>query len=378
MTSPGPDRDGVQLIATANELARACEHWRRAPVLGTDTEFVRERTFYPGLGLIQMSDGESCSLIDPLAIEDLEPLRAVFADPGVLKVFHSCTEDLEVLYHRFGEFPQPVFDTQIAASLAGVGHSMGYAGLVDALFGHQIAKGETRTNWLRRPLTESQLEYAALDVKYLVPAFELLRGRLTELGRMSWVRQEISKLSDARRFLPDPEQAYLRIRQSRSLSLPELARLRSLCSWREKEARRRNLPRNFVVRESVLVQLAKQPASSREALARVRELGATELRRYGEVLLRISRKKLDFEGLPRRERVVDLTAHRREVNLLRQEVREIAGKLGVAPELLATRKTIENLMGRILSGKQPVLPEELRDWREDVVGKPLLHGLPDS
>ncbi|MCP3959573.1 MAG: ribonuclease D [bacterium] len=378
MSQPTADSRPFELVTSPEELAAAGERWSRACVLAIDTEFVRERTFYPGLGLVQVADDDATWLVDPIALRDLTPLQAVLADRDVLKVLHSCSEDLEVLYHLFGEFPRPLFDTQIAASIAGVGHSMGYAGLVRTLFEAEIPKGETRTNWLRRPLAESQLAYAALDVAYLLPAHELLSDRLLDLERMVWAQQAVEKLADARRFLPAPETAYRRIRQFPSLSLPELARLRALCAWREEEARRRDLPRSFVVKDRVLLQLTRRPARNREALARIQGLGTATLRRHGAALLRISRSEPETEGLPHPEPLLDLKPHRRRVDELRQEVAAAAAELGVVPELLATRRLIEELMRRFLGGRRPVLPEELRDWRLEAVGRRLLQRLDNA
>ncbi len=363
-----------QIIESAPALARACRSWQRLPAIGIDTEFVRERTFYPGLGLIQVSDGDVSFLIDVVAISDLEPLRAVLSSPEVTKVFHSCGEDLEALHHRFGEFPRGVFDTQVAATLTGEGGSIGYAALAASMFGVELPKDKTRTHWLRRPLDDAQLRYAALDVVYLLPAWERLRERLRGLGRESWLREELEPLFDAERFLPDPERFYLRIGASRSLAPRQLAVLRALCAWRERQARRRNLPRNFVVREKALVDVARRSPRAQKALAAIDSLRPGDVKRHGAALLRQVRRALDLPDaeLPRPAPALDLRPHRGKVKRLRSLVSRVADELSLPPEVVANRKTVERLVRRAVAGTEPVLPEELRGWRREVVGERLL------
>ena len=358
-------------------LSRACAAWRRRRAIGVDTEFVRERTFYPGLGLIQISDGSVSFLIDTVAISDLEPLHAVLIDPAVTKVFHSCGEDLEVLHHRFGEFPRGVFDTQVAATLAGLGSSPGYAALVTAMYGHELPKDKTRTNWLRRPLSDAQLTYAALDVVYLLPAYERLRERLSDLGRESWLGEELEPLFDAERFLPDPERAYLRIGARRSLAPRQLATLRALSAWRERQARRRDLPRNFVIREEALVDVARRGPRTQEALSAIDSLRPSDVRRHGPALLRHVLKALELPAadLPQPTPAFDKRPYRGHVEQLRSRVRQVAEELSLPPEIVAKRKTIESLVRRVVTGKEPKLPRELRGWRREVIGDRLLESL---
>ncbi len=367
------------LIETAAELARACDRWRQLPAIGIDTEFVRERTFFPGLGLIQIAGGDSCSLVDPLAITDLEPLLGVLKDPAVTKVFHSCGEDLEVLYHRFGEFPEGVFDTQVGAAFAGWGWSPGYGRLVSEMFGVELPKDKTRTNWLRRPLTGAQQTYAALDVAYLIPAYTRLRDQLRSFpaDRESWVREELAPLFDVARFLPDPKDAYLRIGARRSLAPRQLAVLHSLAVWREEQARRRNLPRNFVLHEKALVDVARRQPATRRALSAIGSLRPGEIGRHGATLIRHVRRALDLPAaeLPRPKRAIDLRPYRADIDRLRVQAGRIAGELSLPPELVATRRTIEGLVRRVVSGKQPALPRELRGWRHEHIGLPLLEVL---
>ena len=364
----------TRLIETPQLLAEACREWRQLEAIGVDTEFVRERTFYAALGLIQISAAGATALIDTVAIEDLEPLARILRDEDVIKVFHSCGEDLEVLYHRFGEFPQNVFDTQIAAAFAGRGAALGYGKLVATMFGVDLPKDKTRTNWLKRPLSEAQKRYAALDVAFLLPAYTRLRAELRRFGREAWAREELEPLFDAERFLPDPEDAYRRIRAHRSLPPRALAILARLATWRERQARRRNLPRNFVVREKALVDIARRAPRSRSALVAIDSLHPRERERHGRALLQrvAEAKRRPADELPVAHRQFDLRPYRRLVERLRGLVGELAEELSLPPELLANRRTVEMLVRRSVTGREPTLPRELHGWRREVVGEPLL------
>ncbi len=360
-------------IKTASELASWCGGWHRSGVLGLDTEFVRERTFYPGLGLIQISDGQQQFLIDPLAIADLSALAAVLLDPGVIKVFHSASEDLEVLFHRLGRFPQPLFDTQIAAAFAGLGYSLSYGRLVQQLFDWEVPKVETRTDWLQRPLSPAQLEYAALDVAFLVPAFKRLYASLEQSGRTQWVAEECATLSDRERFLPDPQTLYLRFPRLQSLKPRELATLQALANWRETTARQTDQPRNFLVREGALLQIAKRRPQTLKELSGIPDLRPGDVRRYGQDLLQIVRTAAAIppSALPSPIPTTDLTPYRDLLQQMRRLVQDKAAELGLPPELLATSKMLKALLERVAQGQTPILPPELAGWRYPVLGAEL-------
>jgi ribonuclease D len=359
-------------IDTPGALSLAAERWRRASVLGIDTEFVRERTFYPRLGLLQVSDGARCDLVDPLALPDLEPLRAVLVDPGIVKVAHSPSEDMEVLFHRFGEFPAPLFDTQAAAALAGMEAAMSYQRLVRELLGVELAKGETRTDWLRRPLSPAQLEYAAQDVELLLPLYHRLRPRLLESERLSWLLAESSRLREPARFLPPPEEAYLRLGGLGSLDRRQLAALRALAAWREVQARERDLPRNFVLKESALVTLARRQPQRLAELGDVPDLPPRQIERHGETLLRLVReaRALSAEELPfARPRGARDERGRELLDRLVEAVRVRAEALGLSPPMLASRRELKQLLG-VPAASLP--PPSLEGWRWEQIGADLL------
>jgi ribonuclease D len=336
-------------VRTDAALAVVAERWAAAPVLGLDTEFVRTNTFYHRLGLIQVTDGETSWLVDPLAARDLSPLAAVFRSPGV-KVLHSASEDIEVFYRALGVLPEPLFDTQIAGALAGAGAFLSYQKLVAAYLGVELAKEETRTDWLARPLSPGQLAYAAEDVAYLVPLHERLTADLEALGRLSWVREDSAALLDTSRFQEDDESAYLRIKGAGRLDRRQLGALRLLASWREKEARRRDRPRlpSFDAR-----QAARDGATWLQLLEQAAE------RPESELPPRISGKPFS-------------PAAREVETRLRDKVKERAAELNVPPEILAPRRALDALLRLNLDKPDARLPRELEGWRRQAVGEDLL------
>lgn len=255
------DSPAALWIDRASSLAEACARWRAGGELALDTEFVFERTFFPRLGLIQVAAAGEVALIDPLAVGDLSPLAALLADPGLDKVLHSAGQDQAVLARATGAAPRPLFDTQVAAALCGLGPALSYAALVETLFGVALGKHETRTDWLRRPLTPEQLRYAAEDVAHLQAAAAELRRRLGALGRLDWAREDSAAIA-ANGEPADPDQAWRRLRGIERLAPPARRVARELAAWREREARERDLARPFLLRDETLLALAR-----REALA---------------------------------------------------------------------------------------------------------------
>lgn len=352
-------------LTDTDQLARSCERRRLADFVVLDTEFVRERTFYPALGLVQLSDGKhpDLDLVDPLAIDDLTPLRDLLAAREIPKVLHSCSEDLEVFHHHLGTVPTPLVDTQVAAAMAGLDYSMGYARLVKELCGVELPKGHTRSNWLKRPLSDAQKRYAALDVEYLPRCWEVLEEKLEHLGRLHWLEEDCARLTDPARFEVDDEAVYRKIARGRRLQGPQLAALRALSRWREAQARERNLPRNFVLKEQALAAVALRRPKSIEALQRIKELDARDLKRHGKTLVRLVAETRDLPADEMPDRFpppIDLRPHKKTVDALRKRIREVADDLSVPVELLAGKRQVEALLRRHLEGAEEPLPKALR------------------
>ena len=356
-------------------LEEIAERWRRAEVLGVDTEFVRERTFFPRLGLVQVMDAEGCALVDPIAIDDLSPLAEALSDATLIKVAHSPSEDYEALYHELGVFPRPLFDTQAAAALAGHGHSLGYQSLVESLLGVELEKGETRTNWCKRPLSDAQLHYAAQDVVHLLPLYTKLGEELAGADRLAWVFEESERLADVDRFLPDPEEAVWRLGGIGRLNRRQLAAARKLASWREREARRRDLPRGFVLRDASLLELARRlPVKPRE-LGKIRDLHPRQIEREGDLLLGLIQEARELPphelpepppSLPRSEEISAVLDEVLEV------VRTTAERLGIPAPSLASRREVKELALAVhTSGNGGPPPPPFDGWRWEVLREPL-------
>ncbi|HYO15884.1 MAG TPA: ribonuclease D [Thermoanaerobaculia bacterium] len=369
-----PDSQRYTLVETGGALAELARQWAQAPALGLDTEFVRTNTFFHRLGLIQVSDGRTSWLVDPVAVGDLSPFVEVFRSPGV-KILHSASEDMEVFYRAFGVLPEPLFDTQVAAALAGAGAFLSYQKLVAAFLGVEISKHETRTDWMARPLSSAQLAYAAEDVAFLIPLYERLRQELSALGRFSWAFEDSAALLDTSRFEEDPEAAYLRVKGAGRLERRQLGALQRLAAWREREARRRDIPRSFVLKDDLLLALAtRQPKTVRD-LQKLPSYDARQGSRDAATWLQILEENAgrpESDLPPRIARPPHSPAIRDLENRLREAVRRKAAVLDIPPEVLAPRRILDALLRLTVGKGDPRLPRELEGWRRDVIGEDLL------
>lgn len=357
------------LVDTDAALARLCDHCRHLPAIAVDTEFMRTDTFYPIVGLLQVSDGDNVWLVDPLAVEDVSPWVTLLSDPAVIKVFHSCSEDLEVLSGSYGVVPEPLFDTQIAAGMLGYGFSRGYAKLVNDVLELQLDKHETRSDWLQRPLSAAQCRYAAEDVYYLMKVYQVLADSLDSKGRMAWLQQEMAELVASARTPVDPDLYYRRIKGAWKLSASGLGLLKVMASWREREARASDRPRGHIVPDKVLLEVARLRPTDRQGLSRIEGMHPRILRRYGESLLAlINDSAVEAveslpEPLPREARQI--------LSDCRALVEQRAEELDMAPELLVRRRDLEALVRGKLVGNIELPPALAEGWRRQVIGEEL-------
>lgn len=353
-----------RLVETTRELERVAEAWNDCGVLGIDTEFVRERTYRADLGLVQVSNGTTAWLVDPVQIDRLDALSAMLEDPAITKVFHSSSEDLEVLWLTLGVSPAPMVDTQIACAMLGQPLQQSYHNTVKSQCGVEVDKEQTRSNWIKRPLKPEQLHYAATDVVFLPMLHRELHERLEEAGRRHWLEQDVDLMRQQSREPVDPEGAYLRIGGAGRLDQPGLRVLQRLAKWREEAAASRNRARGFVVSDPVLLQMAQIRPESREDLAAIDGLHQSVVRRDGETLLSLVR-----EGLESSEAVAELAVldnrDKKVLDSMRSLVRRQGESLGIDPALLASRKVLEDLIRCCRTGKP--IPERLQSWRKDVV-----------
>lgn len=366
----------INWINSDAELAQHCEIWNTLAFIALDTEFIRVSTFYPIAGLLQVSDGESTYLLDPLLINDWQPLAAVFNNPQVIKVLHACNEDLEVFSLLTGALPAPLFDTQLAAGYLNIGFSMGYSRLVQQLLGIELPKGETRSDWLQRPLSDLQVLYAAQDTAYLVEVYQTLAQQLSE-QKMTWVLEDGAALIAAYSEEPEPYEMWRRIKLAWRLAPQQLAVLRELSAWRELQARERDVPRNRIVRESTLWALANEQPTALEHLAKLEDMHPRIIRKEGATLLKIIKqaKALPEEQWPTALPEPLPIAGAKLLRQLRKVGREFAGQLDIAPELMLRKKTLEELVRTGYPEGPYSLPDSLQGWRRELMGAALLKSL---
>lgn len=351
-------------------LRAFCDSARAHGRIALDTEFMREKTYWAKLCLIQLAVRDECAIVDPLADVDLAPLFEVLADPAVVKIVHAGTQDLEIFYRLSGSAASPVFDTQVAATLAGFPSQVGYARLVQDLFDVAIDKSDTFTDWARRPLTPAQVEYALNDVRYLDGAYLELVGRLERDGREDWLAADFARLADPAEYAVVPETQYLRLKRVTSLSRRQLGVLMHAAAWREREAMRRDLPRRWVLGDESLVEVARRRPEDAAALADVRGLNVRALGDGGAGLLAAVRAGVEMQeaDLPRIDRrpraIVDIEG---VVELMGALVRLAASDHGIAVPLLATRSDLERLASGEREGSAL-----LQGWRRAIVGERLV------
>lgn len=356
-------------LSTKPELERFCELASAAKVIAVDTEFLRERTYFPKLCLIQVAAGEHVAAVDPILIDDLSPLAALLEDPAVTKVFHACGQDLEVLSDGMGVFCAPVFDTQLAAAFLGLRQQVSYASLVESYCGVRLPKAESLTDWSRRPLDPEQLSYAEDDVRYLPGIYDRMMQELVEKDRLSWVLPEMEALCDPARVRRDPREAYRRLRRAGSLTRRQLAIAREACAWREDVAARRDLPRKWVASDEVIVEVCKRTPASLDRLRRIRgtdQIGERDARALIEAVARGA--ACPAEECPKVARHVRPTAEAEGViDLMYAVLRLASEKSGVATQLIATRDDLLDFMQD--RDRSPLAS----GWRHELAGSTLEH-----
>ena len=359
------DRRTVHPVTTPEQLAGIAGRLASQALIGLDTEFLRERTYHAQLCLLQLawSDGAAC--IDPLALTDLGALRGTLSAPPAVKVVHASRQDLEVLLPAVGPI-RPLFDTQIAAALAGESAQIGYAELVRRLLGVELAKAHTRTDWSRRPLSAEQIEYALDDVRHLLALKETLQERLDRLGRLSWLAEELAALEDPALLTVDPDQAWRRLKGLSGLDPGRQRLLHSLAAWRERRALERNRPRGWILEDGLVREIVLRVPRTPTALGALPGMPAGLIERCGgQILARVQAAEIPDPPPPVSRPRPDPVRNAR-LKQLAAVLREAAAELGLSPEVLATRHDLEQLV----EGRDDTAV--LRGWRREVLGERLL------
>ena len=358
----------MQIIADTDALAAFCATLGKGRYAAFDTEFMRDQTYWPKLCLIQAAGPESAGIIDPMAKDiDLAPFYQLLSSKKVMKVFHAARQDIEIFHHQGGVIPEPLFDTQIAAMVCGFGDSASYETLVRKIAKAEIDKSARFTDWSRRPLSRRQLEYALADVTYLREIYEHLSAELARSGRAAWVEEEKATLGDPATYRLEPADAWRRLKL-RSQSKRYLALAAALAAWREREAQARDVPRNRILKDEALLEIAAHPPASADGLAGFRALptGYAASRQAKALFAAIE----DARNNPPPEGAVHAAAHRRDrtpsaaaVDLLKTLLRLRAAEYGVAARLIANSEELE----RLALGEDEGLAV-LQGWRAEVFG----------
>jgi ribonuclease D len=361
----------MRLIENNQEIAGFCASLTGEDFVTVDTEFLREKTYYPILCLVQIASSKEAVAIDPLAPgADLQPVFDVMADTSIIKVFHSARQDLEIFLNLTNTLPAPLFDSQVAAMVCGFGESVGYEALVNNLLSEQVDKSSRYTDWSRRPLTDQQIDYAISDVTHLRVIYEIFRDRLAESGRSSWLEEEMSILSSVDTYRPDPMDAWKKLKP-RSNKPKFLLALQAVAAWRELEARKRDTTKNRLMRDDTLTELAATLPTSFEQLTKVRGLNSSIVKRdqgaeFLKVIRDAARKNPDeAPSLPKKPDNKDRNDSLME--LLKVLLKAKADSHKVASKLIANSKDLE----KMASGQREGL-SFTEGWRRQVFGEDAL------
>lgn len=361
----------VVWVRSVEALASHCDEWMTLPMVSMDTEFIRTNTFFPTPALIQLHDGKANYLIDPLAIDDLSALSRLMQASEVIKAMHACSEDLEVFFHLHGALPENVLDTQVAAAMCSYGYSVGYANLAQQMLSITIPKEETRSDWLKRPLTDAQQAYAALDVEYLFLIARRLLDQLQQQGRLSWVNDDYTTLCERFMASQQPACAIDRLKAAWRLQGRQLAILHRLAAWREGVARSRNIPRSWVVPDSALYNIAERAPDHIGQLHAIEGLSASAIRRHGDAMVDEVKQALTLadEALPPTQPQPLNSEQRKIAKKLRNCVGALADEQGIAPELIARRGDYEYMARALHQGLSgpAILPGTMTGWRAKMV-----------
>jgi ribonuclease D len=364
-------------IQDEQQLVEICQQLAQSPILAIDTEFVRTRTYYPKLGLLQVCNGEILALIDPVAIADLSPFWQLLANKNIRKVLHACSEDLEV-FLRANCKPENLIDSQIMMAFLGHGLSMGYAAMIKHFTEVELDKSESRTDWLKRPLTERQLAYAQADVDYLMQVYPEIVEQLTQKQLLEHAFEETNKLINKKFTAPNEELLYLEVKQSWRLNAQQLNRLKHLAKWRYNQAKQRDLPLNFVVKEATLVALAQRDITNVGAMANIDGIDILDVRHQGKAMLAILRQAANDDANQYPTVIARLDQYPSYKGIYKQVknfINEVAGKTGLTIEILASKKQINKFLSwhfNINNAKQCATDVDfLQGWRFELFGETL-------
>lgn len=358
----------ISFIRDEQQLAELCQSWLQLDAIAVDTEFDRTNTYYHNLALIQFYDGKTAYFIDPLEFNDLSALNAIFESETLIKVFHSCSEDLEALFNAYDFKMRAVFDTQVAAAMLSIDQALSYSNLVSYTLSVVLDKSHTKTDWLQRPLKKEQLIYAAQDVQFLLPAYFKLRDRLLQVGHFDYVLEDGDSVFEAISKLANASDYYLRVKAASRLNAKQLNRLKTLCEWREKLARENNLPRTFVFRDNHLADLSR---NENPKVSDLIDLGChrVSIRKYGSTALELISKADQAEPKTWPKPIppfFKLPNSKRLLKNLEAAAKKVSHETDIPMYLLANKRLLEYYLLLILK-----LPRRANHywgrWRRDLL-----------
>lgn len=361
--------EDIFFIDDNNSLVEFCELISNETVLALDTEFIREKSYYPKLCLIQVAAGNYLACIDPLVIENLEPLLDLLYDASKTKVLHAARQDLEIFYLLRKELPRPVFDTQIAATLLGFNDQIGYANLVQKMLNIQLDKDQARTDWAQRPLSDKQIHYAANDVRFLIKIYPLIVQQLSAKNRMEWLSSDFDALTDSALYETDSANAWRRVSGHTRLKPRQLSILQALTCWRESTAIKHDRPRRWILPDDVLINLAQQTPQNLEQLEKIRGIKSSTVDKFGDAIIKtiIEAKQVPEDQWPRLPSWKRSTPQQDAlVDLCMAYLKQLALENNLSPGILCNRKEMEKLV----TGDHDI--GILQGWRYQLVGQSLL------
>jgi len=358
-----------QMITTAEDLQALIVRARETDAVALDTEFIWERTYYPKLGLIQLGlSDEECFLIDPCAIDDLSPLGELLADPAVVKIFHDAPQDLSILRMATGRDPQNIFDTRLAAGFGGLSSTLSLVDLFEFLLEIKLEKNETRTNWLKRPLSQAQEAYAKNDVRYLRAMRILLLARVLP-ETQPWLTIELARLNSPDNYIGIADRKrYTKIKGNSGLNCKSLAILQELCTWRETEARKQNKPRGHVIKDNVLLNIAKDQLRDHKAIQNCGEISAKSVKSYGDKLIQLvdlGMERAEEDCPPLLRRVTLNKTEKAAFTNLQDYIRLKSDVNGIDPPLVGNK----NELMRFIKNTSPSTSRQKKGWRREFLAE---------
>ncbi len=361
--------DDIQFIDSADALHTLCQEMKKAPWLAIDTEFLREKTYYPKFCLLQIATLDWVACIDPIALEgQMDELFSIINDPSIIKILHACRQDVEIFYQLSGKLPRPIYDTQLVAPLLGYQENPGYAMLVSGFLNINLSKTHTRTDWSQRPLSAEQVQYAADDVIYLAKIYCMMEEKLKELGRENWLNDDFEQLLNPDLYDIPVENAWLKIRGKNKLTGKQLAIVQVLAEWRETAAKKSDRPKNWIVRDEHIMDMAKLQPTNLQDLSKIRGVTDGFVKRSGQKVCDLIKMAQDLPALQVKTKAKSSKKTQTQeavLDILSAVVRLRADENALNPIILATRKDLESFLE---NDEDCVL---LHSWRYSMVGEEL-------